>query len=149
MYHQLLDLPFLDGDLSYGSDFKLRYWQYLYPAESLSDQDAFITEGCLVMISGGASGITEGSGDPWSADDKISVRKAVCHARLKDNHLEKVRSVTQTIVDAAFDHGYLSTDHPSYDEVADARYWLHENCVQAYFKAAVAGFTQYLVRPKA
>ncbi len=79
LYHQLADYSFIMGDLYYGDIYSLPYWEYLSASHLEPERQAFIRNGCLVMLYAMASEVLDGSGSYLTMDRQryLAARAAV------------------------------------------------------------------------
>lgn len=135
LYHQLAVYAGIMPDLYYGNVFGSPYWDYLNVPNIEHEQQAFIRNGCLVMLYAMAVEVLDGIGAYLVMDRtrfdaaKAAVRCLPQFDADTDRLIRVVRGSFKLI-----DEGKNSSDKsPVAVEVVDASAWIHDRFVKDYF----------------
>lgn len=133
LYHQLADYSYIMSDLYYGSVFSEPYWHYLDVQALEPDEQAFLRDGCLVMILAMATELTDGSG-AYLLPHMSECRAAVDRVTATDERTNKLLHTVRLAL-ALADDGQQETR-----ELVELSQWVHGEYVQGYFRSHVHEF---------
>ncbi len=132
LYHQLSEYSCVTGaGLYFGSVFALPYWEYLAVDDLRSEEQAFIRDGCLIMILAMA---WERIDAPRAyMTDRIleDCRHAVQRLAVADDQTRKLVETVTMGLDMA-ERG----DDVGYEELSERSRWVYKTYVRRYFADA-------------
>lgn len=134
LYHQLAEYSFIMGDLYYGDVYALPYWNFLDTPGLPEDKQAFICNGCLIMILAMAWDEIDGSGDYLTKFAKPCA-EALGRLEAVDESSERLLAIVRDAVTAAVE-GSCPKD------LFSRSVWVHETFVRGYFKQIAKGFDE-------
>ncbi len=134
LYHQLANYSFIMDGLYYGDVFALPYWDCLeMQGVDLADQ-AFIRDGCLVMILAMASECLGGSG-AYLLPHVEACKNSLARLTALDAETQQLVQTIQQVLHLLDDN--IGRPPP---EFADGFGWVHERYVRRYFTKRAEDF---------
>ncbi len=135
LYHQLADYSYIMGDLYYGDVFALPYWEYLNIPNLETERQAFIRNGCLVMLYAMASEVLDGSGTYLTMERKRyhAARAAVEALPNFDDESNRLIAAVKGSFKLIDEKRGTWDDIPEVQDVISESTWIHECFVRQYF----------------
>jgi hypothetical protein len=130
LFHEQTEHPRIDGDLAYGTFYRLPYWEFL-TADIPPDDRAFVREGCLVMILAMAWDLIQHSGS-FLADRIETCRLAVTGVEAEDERTATLLATVRLALDTA-ERGEAADDR-----LEELSVWVNATVICGYFQRTAA-----------